>query len=154
MIYLNDIVRSAGKFFPDCYEALSVADYLKERNQITPPSLLKFLNPLMWLQGRLAYIKFSNVNLEQDPHSRFGYRIFDLTGETKVQAPYTELGRHHSIKRENLQFGRQYELEIMLWFWPDAGKVELCRVKKHGPREPEDSSELEYGLEPELQPLW
>lgn len=152
MIRINDFIGPLGEITPDCYIATSVADFLKEKDHLTPPSLTKFINPLMWLQGRLAYVKFSNVNLERITDlSVKDYRISDLSGEFEVYAPEPEWAYHKSARMENLQFGRQYDLSVILWFWPNKGEIELCRTKKNGPPERDHSFSLSFELEPKLQ---
>jgi len=153
MIYLNDLIGAAGGLFPDLYVATSVSDYLKNKNKIPTPSLAKFLNPLMWLQGRLAYVKFSNVNLEPASDlDLWRYRISDLTGDFIVDAAEPQWSVHKSARLDNLQFGRQYELKIIQWFWPENGRLDLAWVNKHGPLEPHRDFEMRLGLATQLQP--
>ncbi len=153
MIYINEMFGGFGDFFPDVYISTSVADFLREKNKIKPPSLLKFLNPLMWFQGRLAYIKFTNVNLEPESRLLFDhYRVSDLSGEFIIHAPEPEWAYHESARSKNICFGRQYELAVLLWYWPDKGRLELVRTKKYGPKEPAISSSDVSNLELQLCP--
>ncbi len=95
MLYFNEGMGILKKVIPDFYEAITVRDFLKNKNIIETPSRWELLNPINFcvadLRGGpskwdvLAYVTFHNVDLGFEGRGK--YKISDLTGEFIAGSP-------------------------------------------------------------------
>ena len=136
MIYLNNLLGPFKSALPDMYDAQSVRDFLREKQNIQIPSFLRMLNPLILLViGERAIITFTNVDL--DVHQHHGnYTISDTTGSINVgtQLP-TYPKPPPSENLENLASGRYYQVTIC--YSPRDDASNLFDAKRFGPPEAE-----------------
>lgn len=143
MIYLNEYL-DLRHIYPDMYQAISVKDFIDNRNQICIPSKWKMLSLLASWAGPQAIVEFTNVNLDFTRQKEGICRLYDLTGEINTGLMIPRFTAHTSDSLANLANGRFFEVDII--YSPEHKTSRLSRIKKFGPPRPdtEEAKETLY----------
>ena len=127
MHYLNQHSGWIGKLLPDMYDALTIDDFLENRDNIPIPSKVRLINPIYYFKTRGVYvlIDFWNVSVRHS-YQGFpgtGFFIYDLSNEldilpnalpweiekqTKIaslaEGRYSRIRTYYSLRTGNLFF--------------------------------------------------
>lgn len=143
MIYINQFLGPLGHFFVDMYEAVTLDDFINEKDTIPKPSKWKLVNPLTWGINKEVLIFVNNVTLRFENE---GYVISDLTNSLFVNRAVAPGARSlFSAAHKNIAEGRYYELIIQYCLAED--RAYLYGTTRFGPLTPDPQADLERILD-------
>ena len=138
MNYLNQHFGWIGQLLPDMYDALTIDDFLENKDKIPTPSKVKLINPFFYFKTRREYvlIDFWNVSIRH-PDQRFpgaGFFIYDLSNELHVLPNALPWEIEEQTRIENLAEGRYSR--IRTYYSLRTGNLFFMSSIKNGPPAP------------------
>ena len=140
MHYLNQHLGPWKHLSPDIYDALTIGDFVRSKDQIHKPSKWKMVNPVMYTKIKdYVIIGFRNVNLNVNRFAN-GYvtfTMFDLSDSLFIIPDAMPWDTKKFAQFASLKDGRYNQVNVL--YSPFSDLPLLMSAERFEPIIPEDS---------------